>query len=309
MGMMFQTFLEFADARIRAGNEASLEQQKSDPSLRENGRFNPIPPLSKSHIFHMGEDEKLVEATVALGSELDLDMEYGVPLPFGDVAAVSKVGPGWIMDRILLGHSPWENLRYEDVRYDDVSDGFAQKCKQPLYVVRIEEGGLPVPIHFGAMFWGARGNEMCISLSTPSELMERWAIKELPIILRQMTLISHPENYVIQVTPRLTAHEERRVAGGKARPIAKSPHYVVVDHDVLVQMSRREPVHTHASPVPHHRRGHWMRLAERCTYARLMGKERVFVKPAYVGQRTFEDEKAKYIVLLDFNKEKLEAIK
>jgi len=79
----------------------------------------------------------------------------------------------------------------------------------------------------------------------------------------------------------------------------KAPHFIVVDHDILVRMSG-DHYGTHASPVPHERRGHWRRLAERCRHAKLSGKDKVFVRPTYVGERNFEDPKNKYEVLMDF---------
>lgn len=70
-------------------------------------------------------------------------------------------------------------------------------------------------------------------------------------------------------------------------------------HDILVGMSQGH-YGTHASPVPHERRGHWRRLADRCRHARLSGKDKVFVRPAYVGERTFSNDKNRYEVLMDF---------
>jgi hypothetical protein len=40
-------------------------------------------------------------------------------------------------------------------------------------------------------------------------------------------------------------------------------------------------------------------LAERCKAARAGGKDRVWIRETYVGERTFEDEKSRYEVLLD----------
>jgi hypothetical protein len=45
-----------------------------------------------------------------------------------------------------------------------------------------------------------------------------------------------------------------------------------------------------------------MRLAERCREARAGGKERVWVRPSYVGDRTFSDLKNDYSVLMDFGR-------
>jgi hypothetical protein len=89
--------------------------------------------------------------------------------------------------------------------------------------------------------------------------------------------------------------------------VDKTPHYLVVDHEVLVRMSGRTG-ETHASPIPHHRRGHWKRLAERCKYARQMGRDKVWVKETYVGEREFADSHNQYVVLMDFNRKPMETI-
>lgn len=119
-------------------------------------------------------------------------------------------------------------------------------------------------------------------------------------LLTRVAAISHPANYIVRVTPKMTPREERRTASGKRYPAQKTPHFVVVDHEVLVQMNPRKPVGTHASPVPHHRRGHWKRLSERCRHARMLGREKAWVRPAYVGETKFSDHRHHYEVILDF---------
>ena len=116
--------------------------------------------------------------------------------------------------------------------------------------------------------------------------------------------ISHPANYVVRVTPDLTPREERRAKQGHPRPIQKTPHFIVVDHEVLTALNpnRRSSEAGHASPVPHYRRGHWMKLAERCRHARLLGKNRVLVRDTFVGDANFRGDKNFYEVLLDFGK-------
>lgn len=111
-------------------------------------------------------------------------------------------------------------------------------------------------------------------------------------------LLSHPLNYIIRESPQLTDHEAKRIQAGKRFPDAKRPRYIILDHDVLVGMQK--PIGTHASPVPHKRRGHWMRLSERCRHARERGQEKVFVRDCYVGERDFVQNGRRYQVLLDF---------
>jgi hypothetical protein len=118
---------------------------------------------------------------------------------------------------------------------------------------------------------------------------------------RYITAISHPGQYVVRVTPELSPRETRRRVAGKGTPREKAPHFLVVDHEVIVRM-RREPGGAGVSPIPHERRGHWARLGERCRHARLLGKDKVWKRPTFVGERVWSDKKNLYEVLLDFGK-------
>jgi hypothetical protein len=122
----------------------------------------------------------------------------------------------------------------------------------------------------------------------------------------QLALISHPANYIVKVTPSLTIHEKHLEEKGRERAIRKLPHYIVVDHDVLVDL-RKNPSGTHASPVPHKRRGHWARLADRCRkafaegrYTLVNGVPKIYKKWSQVGDPEFGDENNRYLVLTDF---------
>jgi hypothetical protein len=134
-------------------------------------------------------------------------------------------------------------------------------------------------------------------------LLQGW-VDEITVAARQAAAISHPMNYIVRVTPALTPKEQRKVDRGAGRPSCKTPHFIVVDHDVLVDANkkRQDPASSHASPVPHHRRGHWRRLGDRCLEAKAAGKERAWVRPSYVGERVFDDGKNMYEVLLDFSR-------
>jgi hypothetical protein len=118
-------------------------------------------------------------------------------------------------------------------------------------------------------------------------------------ILR-VAVISHPANYIVSTTPSLTPREERIKKERGVMPIRKRPHYIVIDREDLVNLNpaTRAPDGTHASPIPHSRRGHWRRLSERCTAARAAGRTKTWVADAYVGEREFADEKNRYRVVL-----------
>lgn len=119
------------------------------------------------------------------------------------------------------------------------------------------------------------------------------------LLTYQCLLISHPDNYIVKESPQLTRGEARRVERGKRFPGAKRPRYIIVDHEVLVGL--RTPEGTHASPVPHQRRGHWMRLSDRCRNAKERGQDRVWVRDTYVGETDFVANGRRYQVLLDFH--------
>lgn len=286
----------------------------------------PLEALSfgKTNIFNLGEDEKVEEGIKEVWEDLKNDMERGVPMPFPDTSCVSVVPvkrpgipPLLILDRVIETPVQKEDRdKLSDVTLPpDASEEMKMAAKrgplQKLLILRIEESK-PVIISWICFFYGVfKSNIMLTAL--PTEYMGltygkaaenpefvSWCIEECRPILKQITAISHPGNYVVQVKPRLTPKEERRVTTGKMFPTQKMPHYVVVDHDVLVGMSGRGNGVSHASPVPHHRRGHWMRLAERCRMARSSGKDRVWVRPAYVGDTQFSDLRNDYKVMMDF---------
>lgn len=129
-----------------------------------------------------------------------------------------------------------------------------------------------------------------------SKLQEGMFVKSALATAYHLALICHPENYIVKETPLLTSHEAKRIESGKRFPDAKRPRYLIVDHDVLV--GRLKPHGTHASPIPHQRRGHWMRLAERCKHLRARGVDKVYVKDCNVGPSDFIVNNRRYQVLL-----------
>jgi len=297
-----------------------------DPDLK-------IPPLSESHVFLLGEDADFNEALKEIDRDLLDEMKDGVPLPFNDVAVCSLVRkpmdpqremelhntvkemwptkvevsgdlivasggkPVWVMDRLIqvdVSHPAVQEI----VRAP--GSGPIDRVKQWFVMIRYHgvEGmkNMPMAWAFGYAGVGQRGDLSVVALSIASPLCN-----EMCESMRYIAAISHPANYVVRVTPELTPRERRRVTEGKQVPREKTPHFIVCDHEVIVGL-RRDPVTKHASPVPHERRGHWARLAERCRHARLLGKDKVWKRPTFVGERTFRDEKNLYEVLLDFGK-------
>jgi len=267
--------------------------------------------LRESHIFHLGDDEKVSTTADEMRSELEKDASEGIPMPYSDVTEVSKLHEKWILDRLIKVTTGSKNTKifFKYLRGSLLRDGeLTPEDSIAFYdcflFTRIEESGVYPLQWIGFRVEGSHGNSWgwITSVIFPSATQDQAILQNLAnnatAICLQTILISHPMNYIVKVTPTLTPREERKVQAGKKIPIPKSPHFIVIDHDVLVLMRGDRNVGTHASPVPHHRRGHWKRLSERCKFARMMGKEKVFVKPTYVGKRSFSDEKNFYEVLL-----------
>lgn len=290
--------------------------------------------FSNTHVFNLGDDENIEKGIVDIWEDLKDDMKAGVPMPFKDMSCVSmvrnvrnpfsktgevfQVDAGWIYDRVVdlpILDIDRKNLR-DLIVPDNATENMREAAKngpvQKLAIIRVEHR-LDMVISWICYFYGViDGALMLTALPTQQmgailgreakdDSLVQWFMEESRPVLKQIAVISHPANYIVNVKPKLTPKEERKVASGKSYPTQKMPHFVVVDHDVLVGMSGRDG-ESHASPVPHHRRGHWMRLAERCREARASGKERVWVRPTYVGDTKFADLKNDYEVLMDFGK-------
>lgn len=288
--MTFQDFLERCDAELR----------REDPIQKYDQDAESVPPLSRSHIFHLGDDEKVREVVKEIQDDLTSDMSARIPMPFTDVAMVSRLGGRWVMDRLIEAFEPWRMVDWKGTK-------FSQKF---MVVRHIEDS--KEPFAWACGFLGMVDDKISFETVCPFEGLVKMELGDAPArafareievntgaILIQATMISHPMNYLVRVTPPLSPKEERRAREGAPRPIRKAAHFIVVDHEVLVGMSPNRGG-THASPVPHHRRGHWMRLAERCRAARGRGEERVWVRPTYVGEREFSDDGGnRYEVMLD----------
>lgn len=302
--LTFGTFLEHAAARFER------EAQKDD-------LIKLMPPLLDSHIFWLGDDLEFQEHVHEIRSDLIPEMRNQIHLPFSDTTVVSVIKKGphpiWTLDR-MIEDPPYLKTLLERADHSSLEG-------QRILIVRcqVEEC---VPIHEDPIFtWvivyqGVDGNDVHFNfipstklhtilqsnLGNPSE--EKWKQfqVESKVILDYAAALSHPENYVVAVTPELTPKEERKVGLGRPRPAQKAKHFIVVDHTVLVRMRGDAATGTHASPIPHERRGHWRRISERCRHARLMGKDSVFVRPTIVGDPTWKREKNFYEVLPDLGK-------
>lgn len=264
----------------------------------------PIKPFKDTHVFYFGDEPKLVESVEAIKEDLIQDTVERIPMPFKDVTVVSK-NPDtnvWIVSRWI--ENPPE--------VQPKTPGQQRLFLLEYLVTNSRKHFFPI----GMSFWhtptdmGRLASSKSVVLNTDERRIDTLAEEAVGAFagsnvlgICSLVAISHPMNYMVLVTPRLTPREERKAKQGIPRPSEKMPHFIVVDHEALCALNPKKPMGTHASPVPHHRRGHWMRLAERCRHARLLGADKVFVRPTYVGERVFSDEKNHYEVILD-NKER-----
>lgn len=326
--MGFQDFVEHVDSRIRKWKEQTrhitdkLLWKGAPQSLADL-----IPDLSETHLFHLGDDESIQDAIRPIREDLGEECRLRIPMPFKDVTCISKVpykgNHFWVMDRLIEDPPGRDELpdNMEAIR------AAGKEPRQHFLILRHTEyddglyGGLWMPMIWEVWYLGSEAKAFNICT-----MADRWCQavledkvgkegaatvyrqlgKETIPVLEQLAAISHPQNYVVKVMPELTTKETNRVRRGEPRPVRKSAHFIVVDHDVLVRMSRPGGT-SHASPVPHERRGHWRRLAERCHRAREGGKDRTFVKPTYVGEREFGDGKNRYEVVFGLDRQEAAA--
>lgn len=304
--MSFPTLLEHLAAVTERVREV-------ETSLQGPGDKFLVPPFSETHIFLLGDADTVEESIREVWEDLDAELKSRVPMPFPDVTLAVRItrratdGPDipddfWSVVRIIrapgfVAGKPGEmGAGTEAFIMVDYAAADSRRSGAPrIQAVWFEgRGGSTFGVGMSDTLLVRDGAAVMEERGTHAQRLQ-WAKTNMMMV----AAVSHPANYVVQVTPALTPREARRAAAGKARPAAKSPHFIVVDHDVLVRMSGR-PTGTHASPVPHERRGHWRRLAERCRHARLEGKDKTWVGHSYVGERQFSDGKNAYEVLLDF---------
>jgi len=326
--MTFMDFMEYCEATInKIQDEIRNEmEQKEFIKFSSNIKDSGYSDLSSSHIFYLGEDADFTESIRSISTDVIEECSYKIPLPYPDISCISRIDnkikltggvlKSWLLDRIVeVGpENQQEYLKMipPTMLQDIKTKGWT--INQLLCLVRIVEPNLnsefPQVFAMHVYYCGSDNKDYRILSDSairplycgppaPDNMLREFSKQVIPCILMQAASISHPMNYIIKTSPVLTPRETRRKERGIEPSIRKKPHFIVVDHDVLVSM-RSKTNGTHASPIPHHRRGHWMRLAERCRHAKLLGKKKAWVRPTFVGDRKFSDDKNLYEVLLDF---------
>lgn len=301
--MTFADYLETTTAKVRRELE-TVEPAEAPIELRMFPSAERVFALfSEAHLFNLGEAEDINQAGQDLKEDLVSDFEDGVPAPFDNLIVAFHRPDGWGFEwhmklamESTKGSLPEENSREIWMTVDlsqPLKDAPAFAFLSSYQVLPPKDGMLAIALTDPAIdraqrIYGKPREEAGILMS-----------EGVGVALRRIALISHPSNYIVRTAPKLTPREERRRRDRGDTHVRKRPYYIVIEHDVLVDLNpatRREGAAR--SPVPHARRGHWMRLAERCKEARAAGRDRVWRKEAYVGQREFEDEKNRYEVLL-----------
>lgn len=298
--------------------------------------------LERASIFYLGDTHEAEQVMDELGKDLYQDLSDDLPLPFDNVLLIGKNESSRMLQspdlqKELAQMSEKDRLKFEE-KWTGVWWG-TLICRTPIDLIPQEHQGKWVAEWKGRHYfflefmyaekyrgwkqsmvrWVAfnghpktRPNEGGFPLMLVDifgmplfEGMPDADKNNLTSSFYMTALISHPSNYIVKETPKLTPGEERRIPK-RGYPDAKRPRYIVVDHDVLVRMSQgttqdqAEDEESRKAPVPHKRRGHWRRLADRCKYAKDRGVEKVFVRPSYIGKTEFEIGSRKYHVLLDF---------
>lgn len=327
--MTFMDFLEYCGATMTKVRDAISDDNEKNgmpaeisAKVKECGLFD----LSSSHIFYLGDDAEIEESIEPIVSDLMEESSHELPLPYQDTSCVSQIDDrdprtgkafkAWLLDRIIAAGPEVQKFSIgiipPSTRQEIAKKGWT--VNQFLILLRIVErrpdNVMPEASMVHVWYCGSEDGKYLIVHSPMKnilhrgrpwtrELLKEYASAAIPPILKQAAAISHPMNYIVKSSPALTPREKRRKERGIEPSIRKKPHFIVVDHDALISM-RPKGNGTHASPIPHHRRGHWMKLADRCRHAKLLGKKKTWVRPAFIGDRKFSDAKNLYEVLLDF---------
>jgi hypothetical protein len=259
--------------------------------------------LERAHIFNLGDGDDLDRAAQDIFPDLVEECRDDIPAPFDNMLVLCDLGArGWSCEwHIKAG--PYLSPHVADM----------PQLQRVRFLIDLSEPILDLPpLSVMAAYTLAPAGDRLAVVLTPDTIRRgarRFSQSEATIgpelaqdvfrAILKVAIISHPANYVVRTSPKLTPHEERRRASKGIFPLQKKPHYIVIDHETLVDLSPRESAGTHRPPTPHARRGHWRRLADRCLHAKASGKQRIWVGETYVGATEFEDERNRYEVVLN----------
>jgi len=286
-------FLESVFGSVRR-HAKEMRGEVPPPVATLGSRLEIADRIERSPLFVLEDGPGLVRFVDEFREDLVEDLAVGLMTPFPSVAVAFNWRDAWRLNWIIRLGSGEAGDRFLLVSFGENARDLP---------------GFPQALEFE--FAGKKDGQFLIHLA--GETMARYlrvdrrpagqvspeigGVVEAAIL--RVAAISHPANYILETTPLLTPREERRVERGERRPVRKKRHYVVIDHEGLADMTPRAPAEgSHSSPIPHARRGHWMRLSERCREARAQGRDRVWRREAFVGPREFADESNRYRILL-----------
>jgi hypothetical protein len=302
--MTFADYLEHITARIRKDLEKPIHEDIAEDLRLFRTKEHILELFNQAHLFNLGEAEDILVAAEELREDLRADLTQGVPAPFDNMIVMFQKDGRWSCEWHVRMKPYVEGLSHVEAARDlrllvDLSEEANRETAfeyMLLYDLVPGEAGKGVGIQ---PYGNATQRAMRLHEVTREEA-GRAILSGTMIALERVALISHPANYIVRTSPKLTPREDRRHRDRGETPPRKRPHYIVIDYETLVDLNPAGRGGSgHRSPVPHARRRHWRRLAERCHLARAEGRSRVWVKEAYVGEREFEDEKNRYVVLLD----------
>jgi len=244
--------------------------------------------LDRTPLFVLGDWDDISASIMDLRKDLVEDLADGLMAPFPSIAVAYESKSGWLLDWIhRTDAGEYVNTAFheaQDAAWFQNSMEFEFHGKQDgQFLVHLA----PQSVNRYAAVDGRPAMKVAHDMG--------WMIEDS---LFRVALISHPENYVVKKTPKLTPREQRKVDRGEPIPIRKRPYYVVLDHTGLVNLRQESISRALKLPLPHARRGHWMRLAERCAAARSAGKDKVWRRETYVGDTVFETASSRFEVFM-----------
>jgi hypothetical protein len=303
--MDFDTFLEFFYARLRRFPEM-IAKGGLGPTVGPEAAGAWKYFLSRAeaaHVFLLGEEEKMLEVGRELAQGAQKSMAAGrLPMPFDNLLLVWRHREhGWMAEMIdrpeAQPHleSGKEFFAYGLFREDLLRENMIEPPLGALLDYRQPApDGSPYTVSLAEI--GAFGVPRAAEIGR--EINER--INLVAEALTWSAAICHPYVYLVDSRPLLTPRDERQANKNGRVPDRKRPRYIVLDLPGFYAL--RESVTgggTHASPIPHQRRGHLRRLGERCAKARAEGREYVFIRTTIVGDTEFQDASCRYKVILN----------
>lgn len=286
--MTFADFLESLFSRLDRIPDTG-ERTSRTPGSRPKTMPQHVEALKSAPIFHLGSWPEIVEAIEQVRADLVEDLAEGLMAPFPNLAIAFETTKGWALE--------WIFQREAEVPNRFVHTYFSEHQREAHFRNDIEfEFAGKKDGHFQVRLAPESVRRYCQVDSRPEEQITADMGKIIEDALLRAALISHPSHYLVERSPRLTPREERRAWAGEPIPYRKRPHFIVIDHEDLLQLhpGTKSSEGPHRSPVPHARRGHWMRLSDRCRAARAAGKAKVWIRDTFVGEREFADQSNRY---------------